>query len=81
MQKLTEDQKKIIRYRLLAELRNEAAALELCIVRQCTAAGMSADEIEAGLKRCWLRMQNLAEEGFTFDQAKEIILKEEDAER
>jgi len=78
METLTEDQKKIV----MAQLRTELlkAALKLYI-RECRAAGMSVDEIKAELKRAWLRMQNLTEEGFTIEQAEEIILKEEDAER
>ncbi len=77
METLTKDQKKIVMTHLRTELLK--AALKL-YVQECRAEGMSVDEIKAELKRCWLRVQNLTEEGFTLEQAEEIVLKEEDAE-
>ena len=39
--------------------------------------GMSQEEILAEVRRHYTRMENLTEEGFTIDQADQIILKED----
>jgi hypothetical protein len=47
-------------------------------VQGCRARGMSLDEMKAELRAANVRMKNLNEEGFTLEQAEEIILKEEE---